>query len=65
MDGTMAHGRAEKLYARRLVYTAVTRARMTVVIVGQRRILTDAIARHDDARRRTALPLYLSGGVAF
>ena len=64
MDGTLAHGKAEALYARRLLYTAITRASGTVAVVGQRRTLSEAIARHGDARRRTALPLYLSERVA-
>ena len=61
MDGSLAHGQALHLYSRRLFYTAVTRARSTVAIVGQSRVVRDAVARHEDARRRTMLPTLLVG----
>jgi exodeoxyribonuclease V alpha subunit len=59
MDGSLAHGQALHLYSRRLFYTAVTRARSTVAIVGQARVVRDAVARHEDTRRRTMLPALL------
>ena len=61
MDGSLAHGQALHLYSRRLFYTAVTRARQTVAIVGQAHVVRDAVARHELTRRRTMLPTLLSG----
>jgi exodeoxyribonuclease V alpha subunit len=55
LDGTLAHGRALSLYSRRVVYTAATRARKTIAIIGQMKILREAIVRHDERHRRTAL----------
>jgi exodeoxyribonuclease V alpha subunit len=60
MDGSLAHGQALHLYSRRLFYTAVTRARSTVAIVGQSRVVREAVSRHEDTRRRTMLPALLT-----
>ena len=40
---------------RNLLYTAITRARKLVVLVGSRRALTMAVERADQAHRRSAL----------
>lgn len=46
---------------RNLLYTAVTRGKRLVVLVGQRRALELAVRRHDDARRFSALAERLRG----
>lgn len=46
---------AGAMLARRLLYTAVSRARDTVAIVGQSAAVAAAIARHDEHPRRTTL----------
>jgi exodeoxyribonuclease V alpha subunit len=46
---------AHIMLARRLLYTAVSRARQTVAIVGQPQAVATAVERHDTRRRHTAL----------
>jgi exodeoxyribonuclease V alpha subunit len=64
LDGSLAHGQALSLYSRRLVYTAVTRARKTVAVVGQLKVLREAVRRHDTHKRRTALRELVGAGMA-
>ena len=61
MDGTMAHGTARNLYSRRLFYTAITRARQSVAVVGQPRTVVEAVARHLEYKRSTTLAARLTG----
>jgi exodeoxyribonuclease V alpha subunit len=53
---------ARILLSRRLLYTAVSRAREKVAIIGQPAAVSAAVARHDLRRRRTTLR-YLLGAV--
>jgi exodeoxyribonuclease V alpha subunit len=46
---------------RNLLYTGITRGRRLVVLVGSRRALALAVARHDTARRYSALAARLRG----
>jgi exodeoxyribonuclease V alpha subunit len=46
---------------RRLLYTAVARARQTAVIVGQPKAISMAIGKHDPLSRQTLLRHYLTG----
>ena len=47
---------------RRLFYTAVARARRTVVVVGQAKAVRTAISRHDPLARRTLLGALIAAG---
>lgn len=49
------------LLRRNLIYTAITRGRKLVVIVGSKKALEMAVRRQDDARRFTALAARLVG----
>jgi exodeoxyribonuclease V alpha subunit len=55
---------AERMLSRRLLYTAVSRARDTVAIVGQAYAVADAVARHDEHPRRTTLGRRLAKALA-
>ncbi|MEZ6194870.1 MAG: ATP-dependent RecD-like DNA helicase [Planctomycetota bacterium] len=52
------------LLARPVLYTAVTRARSRLVILGQRSALERAIARNDAGRRHSSLAAWLAGTAA-
>ena len=52
-----------KMLERRLLYTAVSRARQTVAIVGQQKAVSIAIGTHDTRARRTLLLEYLTASV--
>ena len=52
------------MLARRLLYTAVSRARQNAVIVGQPVAVAMAVARHDTGHRRTALAPLLRAALA-
>jgi exodeoxyribonuclease V alpha subunit len=56
-------GASSMLY-RRLIYTAVSRARNTVAVVGQPPALAAGVARHDDEGRRTSLGRLLREALA-
>lgn len=51
------------LLRRNLLYTAITRGRKLVVIVGSRKALEMAVSRQDDAKRITGLAMRMRGGV--
>ena len=53
-----------KMLQRRLLYTAVSRARQTVAIVGQQKAVSIAIGTHDPRARRTLLLDYLTAASA-
>jgi exodeoxyribonuclease V alpha subunit len=56
------HPSAYMLLRRRLLYTAVSRARQTVVVVGTPKALGIAIGRDEDVSRQTLLRGYLAAG---
>lgn len=55
---------ATPLLTRRLLYTAVSRAREKVVVIGQERVAVAAVARHDTHHRQTALEPLLQAALA-
>jgi len=46
---------AQPMLYRRLLYTAISRARAKLVVLGSSAAVATAVARHEDRRRRTAL----------
>lgn len=52
------------LLRRNLIYTAITRGKKLVVIVGSKKALEMAVRRQDDAHRFTALAARLRGGMS-
>jgi hypothetical protein len=52
------------ILSRNLLYTALTRARQAVVVVGDERAIAEAVARTRDQERETGLPILLQAGVA-
>jgi exodeoxyribonuclease V alpha subunit len=44
------------MLTRPLIYTAITRAQRTCVLVGERPALSQAVRRDDGGRRHSALP---------
>ena len=57
------HTSAFILLERRLFYTAVSRARRTLIVVGQPAAISIAIGRHEPHARRTTLRVALSAPV--
>lgn len=57
------HPSAYLLLERRLLYTAVSRARRTVAICGQGKAVSMAVGRHDPRSRKTALRELIERGV--
>jgi exodeoxyribonuclease V alpha subunit len=55
------HPQHYMLLQRNLLYTAITRGKKLVVVVGNRRALKLAVARHDTAKRYTGLRWRLEG----
>src|SRR6185436_7376015 len=52
------------ILSRNLLYTAITRARRAVVIVGDQAAIAQAVARTRDQERVTGLPVLLQIGAA-
>ena len=50
------------ILSRNLLYTALTRARQAVVVVGDEAAIREAVARTRDQERVTGLPVLLRGG---
>jgi len=51
------------MLTRNLLYTAITRARRAVVVVGDQAAIADAVARTRDQERVTGLPVLLQAGL--
>jgi len=49
--------------SRNLLYTAITRARRAVVVVGDAAAIAEAVARTRDQERVTGLPVLLQAGI--
>jgi hypothetical protein len=52
------------MLSRNLLYTALTRARQAVVVVGDEAAIREAVARTRDQERVTGLPILLQAGAA-
>jgi exodeoxyribonuclease V alpha subunit len=52
------------ILSRNLLYTAITRARQAVVVVGDEKAIAEAVARTRDQERVTGLPILLQAGMA-
>ncbi len=57
------HTQHYMMLQRNLIYTAVTRGKKLVVLIGTKKALAMAVRRQDTARRYTALRLRLAGGI--